>query len=192
MTEADWLRCDDINRMQRFAVRRASRRKRDLFLCAVFNQITLLLPACSFLQRRDGRQWDLKPQNLNLREPIQPEQMEVARGLLEVFWPVRERVPDDEAQRLQAILPPLARCVFGNPFRPVTIDAAWLTPTVRALAQAAYDEPEPLCEMDAGRLAVLADAMEEAGADGELLAHLRGPGPHARGCFALDAILGLG
>jgi hypothetical protein len=40
------------------------------------------------------------------------------------------------------------------------------------------------------RLAVLADALLEAGCDDEcLLGHLRGPGPHVRGCFALDAIM---
>jgi hypothetical protein len=87
---------------------------------------------------------------LNRREPIHPEQMEVARGLLEVFWPARERVPDDEALRLQAVLAPLARCVFGNPFRPVTVDVGWLTPAVLALAQAANDEPAPLRELDMG------------------------------------------
>jgi hypothetical protein len=40
------------------------------------------------------------------------------------------------------------------------------------------------------RLVVLADALEEAGCqDWEFLAHLRGPGPHVRGCWALDLIL---
>src|SRR5262249_34682000 len=38
-------------------------------------------------------------------------------------------------------------------------------------------------------LPVLADALEEAGcSDANLLAHLRGPGPHARGCWALDLV----
>jgi hypothetical protein len=40
---------------------------------------------------------------------------------------------------------------------------------------------------------VLADALEEAGcADAEILTHLRGPGPHVRGCWALDLVLGKG
>jgi hypothetical protein len=38
--------------------------------------------------------------------------------------------------------------------------------------------------------AVLADALEEAGADAELVEHLRGPGLHLRGCWAVDLILG--
>jgi hypothetical protein len=40
-------------------------------------------------------------------------------------------------------------------------------------------------------LPVLADALEDAGCDNDaLLDHLRSPGPHARGCWALDLILG--
>ncbi len=41
------------------------------------------------------------------------------------------------------------------------------------------------------RLPLLADALEDAGCtNAELLGHLRGPGPHARGCRALDLLLG--
>jgi hypothetical protein len=44
---------------------------------------------------------------------------------------------------------------------------------------------------DFGRAPLLADMLEDAGAtDVQLLAHLRGPGPHTRGCFAVDLILG--
>jgi hypothetical protein len=40
------------------------------------------------------------------------------------------------------------------------------------------------------RLPILADALEDAGCDdGDLLAHLRGDGPHVRGCWALDLVL---
>jgi hypothetical protein len=47
--------------------------------------------------------------------------------------------------------------------------------------------------LDTVRLAVLADALEEAGcADADLLVHLRGPGPHARGCWVLELLLGKG
>jgi hypothetical protein len=44
---------------------------------------------------------------------------------------------------------------------------------------------------DYGGLPVLADALEEAGCtDADLLGHLRGPGPHVRGCWAVDLLLG--
>jgi hypothetical protein len=89
----------------------------------------------------------------------------------------------------------LARCIFGPlSFRPVPIDAAWLTwngGTVRRLAEVAYKERElPAGTLDAGRLGVVADALEEAGCtNAEILSHLRGPGPHVRGCWALDLLL---
>lgn len=45
--------------------------------------------------------------------------------------------------------------------------------------------------LDPARLAVLSDALEEAGcAEAALLTHLRSPGPHVRGCWALDLVLG--
>jgi hypothetical protein len=68
-----------------------------------------------------------------------------------------------------------------------------VTPTATLpLAQAAYDERIlPSGHLDNARLAVLSDALEEAGCtDADLLAHLRTPGPHVRGCWALDHILG--
>jgi len=60
------------------------------------------------------------------------------------------------------------------------------------LAQAAYDQRElPSGTLDPARFAVLADALDEVGcADADILGHLRGPGPHVRGCWALDLCLG--
>jgi hypothetical protein len=85
----------------------------------------------------------------------------------------------------------LLRDVFGNPFRPVALDPAWRTADVVALGQAAYEERAlPGGTLEPDRLAVLADALEEAGcADEEVLRHLRGPGPHVRGCWAVDLLL---
>lgn len=90
-----------------------------------------------------------------------------------------------------ALLCELLHCIFGNPFRPIALDSVWLTPSVRALARSAYDERIlPAGTLDPDRLAVLADALEDAGCDSaDLLSHLRGPGPHVRGCWALDLIL---
>jgi hypothetical protein len=79
----------------------------------------------------------------------------------------------------------LVRCLFGNPFRPVTFDQAWRTAEVLRFARAVY------AERAFERLPILADLLEEAGAtDVALLGHLRGPRPHALGCHALDVVLG--
>jgi hypothetical protein len=92
----------------------------------------------------------------------------------------------------QGIQAGLLRDLCGNPFRLVTLSRACLTPQVVALAQAAYEQRElPAGALDPARLAVLADALEEAGCDqADVLAHLRGPGPHVRGCWVLDLLLG--
>jgi hypothetical protein len=63
---------------------------------------------------------------------------------------------------------------------------------VARLASAAYEDRNlPEGTLDPVRLAVLADALEDAGCtDAEILGHLRGPGPHVRGCWAVDVMLG--
>jgi hypothetical protein len=79
----------------------------------------------------------------------------------------------------------LLRCIVGNPFRPGSFDPAWQTPPALALARTAYEERH------FEDLPLLADALEEAGCtDADLLAHLRSGGPHARGCWPLDLVLG--
>jgi hypothetical protein len=87
---------------------------------------------------------------------------------------------------------PFLRDIFGNPFRPVSINPAWLTPTVISLAQAAYEERNlPSGTLDNARLAVLADALEECGCDNaDIPNHLRQAGEHYRGCWVVDALLG--
>ena len=89
----------------------------------------------------------------------------------------------------------LLRDLFGNPFRPLPpLGSAllnWNGGAVMQLARAAYEERIlPEGHLDPARLAVLADALEEAGAPEEVLAHLRAPGPHVRGCWAVDYLLG--
>jgi hypothetical protein len=82
----------------------------------------------------------------------------------------------------------LVRCVFANPFRPVSSDPAWLLwngGTAPKLAQGIYDDRA------FDRLPVLADALEDAGCTrAEVLGHLRDPGPQVRGCWVLDLLLG--
>jgi len=88
----------------------------------------------------------------------------------------------------------LLRDLFSNPFRPVSFAPVWRTPTVTALATAAYeDRVLPVGTLDNDRLAVLADALEDAGCDNaDILTHLRSPGPHVRGCWPLDLLLARG
>ncbi len=84
---------------------------------------------------------------------------------------------------------PLLRCIIGNPFRhspplpPAVL--AWNDGTVRRIAVGIYEERA------FDRLPILADALLDAGCDNEeLLAHCRSDGPHVRGCWAVDLILG--
>jgi hypothetical protein len=82
----------------------------------------------------------------------------------------------------------ILRDIFGNPFRPVAVAPAWLTwnnATVPAIARHVYEDRA------FHDLPILADALEDAGCtDADLLAHCRGPGPHVRGCWAVDLLLG--
>ena len=67
----------------------------------------------------------------------------------------------------------------------VALDPNWLTSTVVALARGIYEERA------FDRLPILADALEDAGCDSaDLLAHCRGDGPHVRGCWVIDVLLG--
>jgi hypothetical protein len=75
--------------------------------------------------------------------------------------------------------------IFGNPFRPAAVDPRWRTSTVLALADGIY------ADRAFDRLPILADALEEAGCDSEaILAHCRDDGPHVRGCWVVDLLLG--
>jgi hypothetical protein len=78
-------------------------------------------------------------------------------------------------------------CLLPTP-REIDLRAEWLAwndGTIPRLAQVIYQEQA------FDRLGILADALEDAGCtDPVILGHLRGPGPHAQGCFVLDLLLG--
>jgi hypothetical protein len=98
---------------------------------------------------------------------------------------------EDQAPRQMAIL----RCIFGNPFGSVSISPSvltWNDAIVVRLAQTAYEERYlPEGTLDNVRLAILADALEEAGCtNADILNHCRQPGEHVRGCWVIDLILG--
>ncbi|WP_246173528.1 hypothetical protein [Limnoglobus roseus] len=96
----------------------------------------------------------------------------------------RENVQEIEAAAQAEIL----RCLVGPvAFRLMTFSPVWLTPTAVGLAHAIYED----CAFD--RLPILADALQDAGCeDADILAHCRGDGPHARGCWVVDGVLGKG
>jgi hypothetical protein len=118
---------------------------------------------------------------------------EAAAQAAEFGAEVADRRGEEPAER--AAQCDFLRDLFGNPFRPVTLDPAiltWHDATVVRLSWAAYDERHlPEGTLDNGRLLVLADALEEAGCgDARILEHLRGPGEHVRGCWVVDLVLG--
>ena len=82
-------------------------------------------------------------------------------------------------------VPELLRDIFGNPFRPVAFDAVWRSATATSLAEAIYTERA------FDRLPILADALEDAGCtSADVLEPCRSPGPHVRGCWVVDLVLG--
>ena len=110
--------------------------------------------------------------------------------LARVVWKESAR----RSARVRRFRTALLSCVVGP--RPLpTGNPAWLAwqgGAIAHLSQAAYEERQmPHGTFDNARLALLADALEDAGCtDAELLGHLRGPGPHVRGCWAVDLVLG--
>lgn len=79
------------------------------------------------------------------------------------------------------------RAAFGSPFRTVEIASRWKTANVVGLASGIYEDRA------FDRLPILADALQDAGCEEDLiLTHARHPGPHYRGDWLVDAILGHG
>ncbi|HYT88704.1 MAG TPA: hypothetical protein VEL76_08350 [Gemmataceae bacterium] len=112
-----------------------------------------------------------------------------SRGAANAAWAAAEAAwrgnrgtgPEPEARQQQPVL----RDIFENPYRPGWVEAAWLTPQVIALAGTIYEE------RTFEDLPVLADTLEEGGCDNQnILNHLREAGPHVRGCWAIDLLLG--
>ncbi len=83
----------------------------------------------------------------------------------------------------------LMRDIIGNPYRPAPLIPrhvlGWNDATVRRLAEAIYQEGAY------HRLPILADALLDAGCeDDAIVSHCREPGPHVRGCWSIDLLLG--
>jgi hypothetical protein len=219
MTERQWLAESNPHTLLTFLLwqGRISERKRRLYACACCRPFLRLLDdprparALEAAERRaDGRadEADLRRVREELRQARQ-QQLPLTPGagairLAELAASdTSYHVAPAEAVRLAhrlwdggAPLPgsagqcELLRDVAGNPFRPARVERAWLLWRSRLtgmMAEAIYDARR------FDDLPVLGDALEEAGCDEPgLLGHLRGPGPHARGCWVLDLLLGKG
>jgi hypothetical protein len=205
MTEAEWLASDDPMRMLAFPKANGrSDRKLRLFACGCYRQV----PDCLADERTRSAVEVAERHADGLAGAGELRVARTAKGGPHNarFWVTRTSAftaasgalwsPLDEAtcsfdpvsrhHRFPNALA-LLRDVYGNPFRPVSVRPAWLAwndAAIPRLAQAIYDDRA------FDRLPVLADALEDAGcADRDVLGHLRGPGPHVRGCWALDLVL---
>jgi hypothetical protein len=94
---------------------------------------------------------------------------------------IRDQLRDMHLQLQQAVL----RDIIGDPLDPVSIDARWRTSDVRGLALGIYEDRA------FSRMPILADALMDAGCEDErIIFHCRGSGPHVRGCWVVDLVLG--
>lgn len=202
MTKAEWLDCTNPAEMLTYLLRHVSDRKLRLYSCAccrrVWHQLTdeRSRRAVETAERvADGKAFYSE-----MRAARDAACAVVGVAGTAVGWPgtpsaAAARVGHTRLDYLRAVasvLPEREQCdllrdVFGNPFRPATRDPAWRGGVVTAMARAIYDERR------FDDLPILADALQDAGCDdADVLGHCRGGGEHARGCWAVDLILGKG
>jgi hypothetical protein len=187
MDETEWLACTDAWAMIQWLATRGSDRK----LRVTDRKIRLHLCACF------RRAWDTldegRRNEVRVMERFADGQAtaEELRAAVVVDPPGpgfhgRPVVPNPWDNDPGCVL--LRDMVGPLPFRPVTIDPKWLSwnyGTIPAIARRIYDERA------FHDLPILADALEDAGCtDQGILSHCRGDGPHARGCWVVDLILG--
>jgi hypothetical protein len=208
MTEQEWLASSDPRPMLDFLQGRPSDRKLRLFAVACCQRVEPFLGSKSRQlvqlaeEFADGlvSEAELRSVNHNycadedpaLAAGADPDSIPAAhaaycssiiaghRGMNERDAAFNERMSSEQEVQCH-----LLQCIVGNPFNPVTVNPAWRTSNVIALAQSIYDERA------FDRMAILADALEDAGCDNqEILNHCRQPGEHVRGCWVVDVVLG--
>src|SRR5262245_1248022 len=214
MTEAEWLASTEVRKLL-FYLRgsgRASDRRLRLFAVSCCRRLWHLLAddpirrAILVVERHTDEQADDRElaearqaaMAAQGRWPPWPTMAQMNAGTAAVactagpFAAAKQASWDVEGALRAEAVTDLLHGLFANAFRPVALDPTWRTAEVMALATAAYEERIlPAGTLDRDRLAVLADALEDAGCDNaDILAHLRGPGPHVRGCWVLDLLLG--
>ena len=193
MTEQEWLTCDDPARMLEFLHERASDRKLRLIVCELIRQDHTAQSTDARQSLVLGEQWaDNKVTNeevrafsqATLKDPVSEAWMTLAVHASEAL---KVAIESDRSYLTQQI-PHFLRECFGNPFRPATLDPAWLTSDVVALAGGIY------AEKAFDRLPILADALQDAGCDNDaILSHCRDTSlAHVRGCWVIDLLTGRG
>jgi hypothetical protein len=200
MTEADWLDGTNLDAMLSYLQGKASDRKLRLVACAACRRIWHVIQAEESRQAVEvsERYADGQASARELKA-ARKAAVRIATTAAEnrtLGWNAAQTAAETAGPALEAARratskaadADLLREVFGNPFRPLRIDPAWLRRNdgrVVQIAQAIYDERW------FRDLPILADALEEAGcADADILAHCRNAGVHARGCWVLDGLLG--
>jgi hypothetical protein len=198
-----WLRCRDPERMLRHArARGASERKVRLYLAAccracwdqfALEQSRAAIEVAERYAEHDEKCYDSDFFQANKAAHRVPNYWE-DDALSAICCLVCDDL--DLAVAADEIIDPASRCVLLRevfaPAREPPAEAPWRNETVVSIAQAVYERRSlPSGELEPERLAVLADALTDAGCDDDdLLSHLRSAGPHVRGCWALDLVLG--
>jgi hypothetical protein len=97
-----------------------------------------------------------------------------------------DAMPSEESRvAIRLLQAGIIRDIFGYPFRPVPFSPEWRTDTAIAVAHQMYESRE------FGAMPILADALQDAGCDNtDILEHCRSAGPHVRGCWVVDRVLG--
>jgi hypothetical protein len=215
VTEEEWLTCLDPDRMLELLGGKISQRKMQLFgaaCCRLIWDILVEDTAREAVQVAERHADGLASDDELARAALDAGDYQLwfsnaaaATLLLASGRPIEASraaaltcsMPDGflARRRLYALL---LHDLAGNPFRPVAPDdllQARGDAAVVALARELYEERSlPGGELDASRLAILGDALEDAGCtNAAILNHCRGTRQHAahvRGCWALDLVLG--
>jgi hypothetical protein len=111
-------------------------------------------------------------------------------------WGEALEAEEEEARKQSHFLSDIVRVpgptfsTSAQPLPPAVLD--WNDRTVPRLAEATYEQRQlPEGTLDNVRLAILADALLDAGCENEaLIQHCRSAGPHVLGCWAIDLVLG--
>jgi hypothetical protein len=180
MTESEWLACDDPFRMLDWAQHRLSDRQLRLFACACLQALGHA-PNEPEPGQGAAAAWSVLRYFLVLRDAEWGAV--IAPRSLGTF--AFARSPGDSAPQVHPAA--YLRDLAGQLFAVVRLDPSWLTWNEGIVPKLARSIEEGRFEA----LPVLADALEEAGCDcTALLDHCRSRGPHIRGCWALDLLLG--